>query len=463
LGDHGEKEHGFFIYQDTLHVPLIVRLPNGRVRGGQIGENVSLVDVLPTVLSLLGIDIPKRVEGVDLSSDLVETRRSGGARLLYSESLWPELYNCCPLYGILDGTWKYIQSCKPELYDLSRDGGEKVNLVDKQPQTARRLRGRLEEWQKAMAATAKPPSDVRVPLGKDTLRQLESLGYVGGGTAHGDAGSDLRLEDPKDFVAVFERCKTSCYLLETHRNAEAKKELIEVVSLRPRLVLARYWLGEIALKESHPAEAIQQLSTALSILSESRDALTSSAREAKATQAGRCHMYLGRALIMDEKLDQAIVEYETALRVDPSGFEDHLNLVKLLAIRRRFREAVARCQKTLDIAPQNASIRNELAWMLATCPEASVRNGAKAIEIAQSLAQRSQGQVPEFLDTLAAAYAEARHFPEAVTKAEQALAVAKSTNQPLLVDKIRSRLDLYRAGRPYRDGPQSPSLPAARK
>ena len=269
LGEHGEKEHGFFMYQSTLHVPLIVRIPKGRVRGSQVDENASLVDIVPTVLGLTGVSIPKQVQGVDLSGYLARTPRPNEPRLLYSESLWPELFDCSPLYGVLDGTWKYIQCPKPELYNLSQDGGERVNLVAKEPQIAHRLRGRLEERQQAMASAAKPQDGASAPLDKDTLRQLESLGYVGGGIGGGGPGSDRGQEDPKDFVAIFEHCRNACDLMGRHRYPEAQKELLDVVSLRPRLVLARYWLGEIATKESRPADAIRQLLTALSILAKS--------------------------------------------------------------------------------------------------------------------------------------------------------------------------------------------------
>ena len=147
---------------------------------------------MPTVLGLTGVSIPKQVQGVDLGGCLAGTPRPNGPRLLYSESLWPEMYDCSPLYGVLDGAWKYIQCPKPELYNLSQDGEEKANLVDKEPQIAHRLRGRLEERQKAMASAAKPQNGASSPLGKDTLRQLESLGYVGGGMDGGGPGSEPR-------------------------------------------------------------------------------------------------------------------------------------------------------------------------------------------------------------------------------------------------------------------------------
>ena len=199
LGDHGETEHGFFIYQNTLHVPLIVRLPNGGLRGGRIDENVSLIDVMPTVLGLLGRPIPEQVEGVDLSGDVAGSRGridrgcSTASRCRRNSTAATPCTACWTVPG------STCSPDKPELYDLGRDGGEKVNLVDKEPQIARRLRGRLEErrrrWHRRGTARKQAAG---VPLGQDTLRQLESLGYVGGGTARG-SGFGPRAGRPQGF------------------------------------------------------------------------------------------------------------------------------------------------------------------------------------------------------------------------------------------------------------------------
>jgi tetratricopeptide (TPR) repeat protein len=197
------------------------------------------------------------------------------------------------------------------------------------------------------------------------------------------------------------------------------------------------------------------LSTALSIVAESKDAPTLSLRKAKTARAEECHQLLGRVLMMGGKPDQAVVELQNMLRAVPGFFsiEDQLKLINLLAARGRFRDAVADCRKVLETDPQNALARNQLAWMLATCPDASVRDGAKAVEIARLLVQDSRRREPAFLDTLAAAYAEAGQFPKAVATAKEALALAQSAKQTLPALTIQSHLDLYRAGRPYRQTP----------
>jgi tetratricopeptide (TPR) repeat protein len=165
---------------------------------------------------------------------------------------------------------------------------------------------------------------------------------------------------------------------------------------------------------------------------------------------------LGRALTMDRKPDAAIAEYQTLLRVAPGAFEDHLQFIDLLTARGRYREAVAHCRETLEKTPGDPAVRNNLAWILATCPEASIRDGAQAVELARLVVRGPGGHKPLYLDTLAAAYAETRQFSDAVSTAEEAVALAKSAGQPRLADELQSRLNLYRAGHPYRESAQKP-------
>ena len=166
-----------------------------------------------------------------------------------------------------------------------------------------------------------------------------------------------------------------------------------------------------------------------------------------------CHMALGHALMLGEKYDPAIVEFQTAYSMEPEAFEDNTSLVNLLAVRGRFAEAVAHCRKVFQTGPGNLPVQNKLAWMLATCPEASVRSGAEAVAIARRLTQGRGGNEPNCLATLAAAYAEADQFPAAVAAAERAVALAQSSGQTILVLKFQSQLARYRAGRPCREIP----------
>ena len=163
---------------------------------------------------------------------------------------------------------------------------------------------------------------------------------------------------------------------------------------------------------------------------------------------------LGRALMLDGKPDPAIVEFQTAFGMDPEAFEDNTNLVNLLAVRGRFAEAVAHCRKVLETRPENLSVQNKLAWMLATCPDASVRNGAEAVEMARRLVQGRGGREPNSLATLAAAYAEAGQFPAGRGRGPAGRGVGHDRpGRRILALKCQAQLELYRAGRPCREMP----------
>ncbi len=100
-------------------------------------------------------------------------------------------------------------------------------------------------------------------------------------------------------------------------------------------------------------------------------------------------------------------------------------------------------------------VQRSLAWLRATCSDPSLRNGAEAVELAQRANQLSGGQRPEMLDTLAAAYAEAEWFPEAVATARKALELARQQNNPALAEAVQERITKYEAGRPYRQMPMA--------
>ena len=125
-------------------------------------------------------------------------------------------------------------------------------------------------------------------------------------------------------------------------------------------------------------------------------------------------------------------------------------------------KALAERRESLRSRPDDIALLNDTAWVLATNPNASIRNGAEAVELAQRAVQLSDGREPAVLGTLAAAYAEAGRFAEAVKTAEQALALAASQNNAALAETLHARIKLYQAGSPYRNTQQpspSPSGP----
>jgi Flp pilus assembly protein TadD len=153
------------------------------------------------------------------------------------------------------------------------------------------------------------------------------------------------------------------------------------------------------------------------------------------------------------KLDEAIVQFQKALELNPGDAKAHGNLGVVLADRGRFNEAMAHYQKALEIKPDFAAAHNGLAWLQATCPVAALRNGGEAVRHALRANDLSGGGQPGILDTLAAAYAEAGRFSEGVAAARKALELATQRHDPALADAVRARIALYEARKPYHPTP----------
>ncbi len=154
------------------------------------------------------------------------------------------------------------------------------------------------------------------------------------------------------------------------------------------------------------------------------------------------------------RLAEATAEYEKTLEIAPDYAKARYNLGGALYRQGRIAEAIAQCSELVRLQPDNVMGLNQLARALATNGEASLRDGRRAVELAQRAARLTGNRDPDILDTLAAAYAEAGRFSEAVKSAEQALALATSQNNVALADALRVRIKLYRAESPYHDTQQ---------
>ena len=205
LDEHGESVHGFFIYETTIRVPFIVRGP-GVTPGTRLGVVARTVDVLPTVLDLLGLaDATPSVSGRSLATAL-----SGGAiddEPTFSESLTPLIhFGWSDLRALRDGRWKYILAPRPELYDLEQDPGEQRNLVEQEPARARAYRAGIEQRLKQEQALLREPGQANTTVAPDLLEKLGALGYVSTGGA--PANTLAAGADPKDKIKEYQTLNT---------------------------------------------------------------------------------------------------------------------------------------------------------------------------------------------------------------------------------------------------------------
>lgn len=428
LGEHGEKSHGYFIYQSSEHVPLVVRGPGSR-KGFRFDGRVSLVDLVPTVLDVLGMKASSRLDGVSLRAVLEGRTAAQASRPLYCESLEATQFDCASLNGLVDGHWKYIRAPREELYDLAHDALEAHNLADKERPVVERLREHLDSMLDDMSASAvERGASAADP---EALRRLQSLGYVGGGAIPDNSKFDPTLEDPKDFAAAFMQIEKANALFHSQRSDEAESVLRSIVEVRPRLVAAHDLLAQLARREHRPAEAVEQYAAIVHILEHrtNRDDLAAA------------HFNLAFALREAGRDAEAVEHYDQAVRLKPDYVDARNSLGLMLARAGKLRDAIAQYELALTVEPANAQVHNNLG-------NALLRTGRLADAIGQyEQALKVNPQLLSALSNLADAYAASGRFDEAVTTADRAIAVARAANQLQLAAEIQARATRYRTHR----------------
>ena len=191
LYDHGEKMHANLVYESTIRVPLLVRMPGGKA-GSTVASPVSVTDVGPTILEAAGVPIPEWMEGRSLLP--AATVDGPDDRVIYFETLAGSLvYGWSALEGVRRGNLKYTRSTTPELFDLEADPGETRNLHDERPEIAAELDGILSDLQTRWELLDSGAAIADTPLDDSMLARLAALGYVGGAvTEQAERGPDPR-------------------------------------------------------------------------------------------------------------------------------------------------------------------------------------------------------------------------------------------------------------------------------
>jgi tetratricopeptide (TPR) repeat protein len=213
----------------------------------------------------------------------------------------------------------------------------------------------------------------------------------------------------------------------------------KALHIRPDSAIACYNLGNALLQKGRVDEAILEYQKAVEIQ----------------PAFALAHDNLGAALQQMGRLDEAIPQYQKAAQLKPDFASTRVNLANALAQEGRDNEAIPQYQKALQLNPADPAIQNKLAWLLATCPQPSLRNGGKALEVARQANLLTGGENPVILHTLAAACAEAGRFSEAVETAQHALRLAQAQTNTALAGALQSELILYRAGSPFHS-PEQP-------
>ncbi|GAH42052.1 unnamed protein product, partial [marine sediment metagenome] len=260
LGEHGEDDHTYFIYQPAIKVPLIFKLP-GRTQPQKIKHLVGLIDIIPTVCRLLGVEAPSEVHGKDLSPYFGQNQPSAQNRYLYCESLTPTRYGAAALLGLVTDRWKYIQTTRPELYDIVEDACETKNLLDEQPVRARILQDHLKQ---ILEQTVRKDTSTKVDLDEQAIKRLQSLGYVAGDISE-DFDFDQSGDDPKDLVDFHNIYKSTSDLILQKEYEQAEKICQQLALQRPHVYQIYVLMTSIAREQGDFDRAVSHLNRAIEV------------------------------------------------------------------------------------------------------------------------------------------------------------------------------------------------------
>jgi tetratricopeptide (TPR) repeat protein len=470
LGEHGEEEHTFFVYESAVKVPLIIKLP-GRSESKKEDRLVGLIDVFPTICGVLGIEVPSHVQGRDLSVYFGHKPPAADDRHLFCESLTPTSYLANSLLAVVTGKWKYIQTTRPELYDLDADPGELDNLAEKQPHRVRIMQDKLKQILEQ--TIRQDDSESSSEMDQKALDRLASLGYVAGNAMNEEFTFDQSRNDPKDTVSLYVAYQNAHMLSYKGKYSKARSIFRKLLLEYPDFTQLHSQIAFTSLKLKDYDTAAGHLRICIELNpndSSSRSGLgTILALQGKNDQAEihltealrinpnipEAHYRLGSILDGRGELDRAAVHFRKLLAINPSDTRVCNMLASISMRQSKFNQTIAYFRKSLQINPDQPGALNDLAWIRATHIDPEYRNVDEALQLARRVCELTNFQQPSALDTLAAAYANAGRFPQAIETADRAIKIAGSTGNEALVKEIQNHLTLYRDNKPYRESMES--------
>lgn len=392
--EHGEENHGLFVYDSTLSIPLILRCPGWIPTGRRADAQVRLVDIAPTILDLTGVEVPGDLSGLSLTGLIRGETESG--RPAYSETLASLYdYGYAPLRSLRQDGWKYILGPKPELYHLASDPKETKNLIEAQPQRAAAMRAALETLISGGGAGIR--STRRQPSPQERS-ELAGLGYVSlhaPEDADPDAANDLErypvggmnpMEHAEEIKFV-NGCITLCM---ARRYPEAERRLRTFLSehadRKDGLYNIHKTLANTLDGMGKPDESIEFYDKAVAerpddviTLTDMGIALHAAGRVDEAIAAFRralaqpldspyTHLQLGAALATKGDDDGAVKEYLAALQADPQIAAAHAALATIYARTNRKDEALAAIKRAVELNPLDPSYKRRLEELTAPAP-----------------------------------------------------------------------------------------------
>jgi tetratricopeptide (TPR) repeat protein len=419
LGDHGERSHGFFLYSATTHIPLILRFPDRRFAGRRVSDIVRLIDIAPTICSLLGLPSLASFEGRSLSAAI-----SGGALPAvpaYSESFVPYRYfHCAPLYAMRNQQYTYINAPRPELYDRLADPTETSNLA----RTAHAVTSSLREELSTLMLSFNRASTV-APVRPEVMEELRSLGYLSASiAATGMPRPDRTLPDPKDRIELFRRYQDTRDLETEGKYREAAVGLDCILGVDPMLVsvqidagIARQYLHQDTVALRHfkaalrvdPRNALARYNDGICLRNLHRDIEAEQEFDIAAKlEPWSSSPFDQRGLVQARqgKLQEAIASFDSAISIDAFDFDGLLNRGIQYGRLGNWAKARSDLERAVGIEPNSAQAHDALgtlSFYLGNLQEASERYQralsldphASSIHVHMGLLYKKQGHLTD--------------------------------------------------------------------
>jgi choline-sulfatase len=368
FGEHKEWTHGYFIYDTTILVPLIIKPVKKGMVGRVVAEQVSLVDVAPTILQLMDLPRPTVLQGRGMLGLILGMQRDW-PRLAYSETFYPTQFGWSPLTAVRRADVKFIRAPRPELYDLKEDPGEQTNRFEQRGALANALRASLSQMESAYS-NRDPTRTSNLHLSGVDVENLRSLGYVGMADGSG-AGKEISpgAADPKDKLAVYGMISAGSQDVAAGRYLEALPILQRVIQIEPGIRLARSMLGRCYF-QLHEFElskrAFQEILKQQPQNSDARFYVAACDYRLKdwtAAEVGlkkvlerdrdfaSAHLYLGFLYQARGETALALAAFQRVLELEPENEDAHAKTGFLLASSGKVKDAVPHFQKVILLNP----------------------------------------------------------------------------------------------------------------
>jgi arylsulfatase A-like enzyme/Flp pilus assembly protein TadD len=341
LGAHGENTHGVFLYDETIHVPLVIKLPGKCDAGTRVESRVELTDVLPTLLENAGIQIPKQVQGASLLK-LMEPGPAGKEeaeawhdRGAYSQADYGRIaYGWSSLQSLRSGKYLYVQAPRRELYEDGIDPKAEHNVAAASSAVADTLSAKLKAFQQE---TANPHPTTLAMLDDNRMKQLAALGYMANLGSAPDAAGPVQRPDPKDVIEVENVIYEANRVLQDFRCEQAVPKLDKMIAVAPKIAPLHFFVGRCYLENKEYEKAIPELRAAVKLT----------------PNFVQDEMNLGVALMHVQEFDEAASAFEHVLKTQPQLTDAHIYLVVVYGAANRPEDQIRECHAVLKILPGN--------------------------------------------------------------------------------------------------------------